>query len=91
MEGDTDMSRERKPLTDVSTKASSAHPMSRAAELAALLEAHRGERSGREAVLVPVIGGPGDLEQLAGLGDVVVLSLLRLDEPKCRRPCDPER
>ncbi|PYT06348.1 MAG: exopolyphosphatase-like protein [Acidobacteria bacterium] len=44
MEGDTDMSRERKPLTDVSTKASSAHPMSRAAELAALLEAHRGER-----------------------------------------------
>src|SRR2546430_6313568 len=44
MEGDTDMSRERKPLTDVSTKASSAHPMSRAAELAALLEAHKGER-----------------------------------------------
>src|SRR5947208_13033297 len=44
MEGDADISRERKPITDVSTKPSGAHPMSKAAELAALLEAHRGER-----------------------------------------------
>ncbi|MEK6408968.1 MAG: bifunctional oligoribonuclease/PAP phosphatase NrnA [Acidobacteriota bacterium] len=38
------MSRERRPLTDVSAKTGSAHPMSKASELAALLEAHRGER-----------------------------------------------
>ena len=38
------MSRERRPLTDVSAKTTSATPMSKAAELAALLEAHRGER-----------------------------------------------
>ncbi|MFY9553924.1 MAG: bifunctional oligoribonuclease/PAP phosphatase NrnA [Blastocatellia bacterium] len=38
------MSRERRPLTDVSIKPSSAQPMSKAAELASLLEAHRGER-----------------------------------------------
>jgi hypothetical protein len=39
------------------------------------------ELAGRRAVLVPVIeGGPGDLEQLARLGDVVALCLLRLDE-----------
>jgi len=44
MEGDIDMSRERRPLTDVSVKTGSAHPMSKAAELAAVLEAHRGER-----------------------------------------------
>src|SRR6266851_1862676 len=38
--------------------------------------------AGREAMLVPVIeGGPGDLEQLARLGDVAALHLLRLDEP----------
>jgi nanoRNase/pAp phosphatase (c-di-AMP/oligoRNAs hydrolase) len=44
MEGDTQMSRDRKPLTDVSQKAADVRPMSRAAELAAILEAHRGER-----------------------------------------------
>jgi nanoRNase/pAp phosphatase (c-di-AMP/oligoRNAs hydrolase) len=38
------MSRERRPLADVSAKPSGAQPMSKAAELAALLEAHRGER-----------------------------------------------
>ncbi len=37
------MSRERRPLTDVSAKPS-ARPMSKATELAELLEAHRGER-----------------------------------------------
>jgi nanoRNase/pAp phosphatase (c-di-AMP/oligoRNAs hydrolase) len=37
------MSRERRPLTDVSAR-TGAHPMSRAAELTELLEAHRGER-----------------------------------------------
>ena len=37
------MSRDRRPLTDVSAK-TSAQPMSKSAELAALLEAHRGER-----------------------------------------------
>src|SRR4029077_5996777 len=44
MEGDTHMSRDRRPLTDVSAKPGGAHSMSKAAELAALLEAHRGER-----------------------------------------------
>jgi nanoRNase/pAp phosphatase (c-di-AMP/oligoRNAs hydrolase) len=38
------MSRERRPLTDVSAKPVGAQPMSKAAELAVLLEAHRGER-----------------------------------------------
>jgi nanoRNase/pAp phosphatase (c-di-AMP/oligoRNAs hydrolase) len=38
------MSRERRPLTDVSVKPGGAQPLSKAAELAALLEAHRGER-----------------------------------------------
>lgn len=38
------MSRERRPLTDVSAKTTVAQPLSKAAELAALLEAHRGER-----------------------------------------------
>lgn len=38
------MSRDRKPLTDVSQKAADVRPMSKAAELAALLETHRGER-----------------------------------------------
>jgi len=38
------MSRERKPLADVSGKTGDVRPMSRAAELAALLEKHRGER-----------------------------------------------
>lgn len=38
------MSRDRRPLTDVSAKTSGAQPMSKAAELAAVLEAHRGER-----------------------------------------------
>ena len=38
------MSRDRRPLTDVSAKSGGAHPMSRAAELASVLEAHRGER-----------------------------------------------
>lgn len=38
------MSRERRPLTDVSAKAGGTQPMSKAAELAAILEAHRGER-----------------------------------------------
>ena len=37
------MSRERKPLSDVSAK-NDVRPMSKAAELAALLEEHRGER-----------------------------------------------
>ena len=37
------MSRDRRPLTEV-TKISSAQPISKAAELTALLEAHRGER-----------------------------------------------
>src|SRR5215216_1117936 len=38
------MSRERKPLAEVSGKPADVRPMSKAAELAALLEAHRGER-----------------------------------------------
>ncbi len=38
------MSRDRKPLTDVSAKPQGAHPMSKSAALAAVLEAHRGER-----------------------------------------------
>jgi nanoRNase/pAp phosphatase (c-di-AMP/oligoRNAs hydrolase) len=38
------MSRERKPLAEVSGKASDVRPMSKAAEMAALLEKHRGER-----------------------------------------------
>jgi nanoRNase/pAp phosphatase (c-di-AMP/oligoRNAs hydrolase) len=38
------MSRERRPLTEVTGRAAEAHPMSKAAELAALLESHRGER-----------------------------------------------
>ncbi len=37
------MSRERRPLTDVSTR-TGAHPMSKAAELTEFLEAHSGER-----------------------------------------------
>src|SRR5437667_11444572 len=44
MEGDTHMSRDRRPLTDVSAKPGGAHSTSKAAELAAVLEAHRGER-----------------------------------------------
>lgn len=38
------MSRDRKPLTDVSAKSSGAHPINKSAELTALLEAHSGER-----------------------------------------------
>jgi len=38
------MSRERKPLTDVSARPADVYPLTKAAELAALLEAHRGER-----------------------------------------------
>ena len=38
------MSRERKPLAEVSGKPSDVRPMSKAAEMAALLEKHRGER-----------------------------------------------
>ena len=38
------MSRERKPLTDVSARPSDVRPLTKAAELATLLEAHRGER-----------------------------------------------
>jgi nanoRNase/pAp phosphatase (c-di-AMP/oligoRNAs hydrolase) len=38
------MSRERKPLTEVSSRPTDVRPMSKAAELAALLEQHRGER-----------------------------------------------
>ena len=38
------MSRERKPFTDVSGKANDVRRMSKAAEMAALLEKHRGER-----------------------------------------------
>lgn len=38
------MSRERRPLTEVSSKSADIHPMSRAAELAGLLEKHRGEK-----------------------------------------------
>src|SRR5215213_2097040 len=38
------MSRERKPLAEVSGKPADVRPMSKAAELAALLEAHRGEK-----------------------------------------------
>jgi hypothetical protein len=38
-------------------------------------------------VLVPVVeGGPGDLEQLARLGDVALPHLLRLDETGTRSP-----
>src|SRR6185436_4210360 len=37
------MSRERKPLADVSTRIADVRPMSKAAEMAALLEKHRGE------------------------------------------------
>lgn len=38
------MSRERRPLTDVSGKLPDVHPLSKAAELVSLLEARRGER-----------------------------------------------
>lgn len=38
------MSRERKPLTDVSARPGGVRPLTKAAELATLLEAHRGER-----------------------------------------------
>ncbi len=38
------MSRERKPFTEVSTKANDVRRMSKAAEIVALLEKHRGER-----------------------------------------------
>ena len=38
------MSRERKPLTEVSAKANDVRRMSKAAEIVALLEKHRGER-----------------------------------------------
>src|ERR1051325_682550 len=38
------MSRERKPLAEVGGKPADVRPMSKAAEMAALLEAHRGER-----------------------------------------------
>ncbi len=38
------MSRERKPLTDVSARPGDVRPLTKAAELATLLEAHRGER-----------------------------------------------
>ena len=38
------MSRERKPLTDVSARAGGVRPLTKGAELATLLEAHRGER-----------------------------------------------
>jgi nanoRNase/pAp phosphatase (c-di-AMP/oligoRNAs hydrolase) len=38
------MSRERKPLAEVGGKTSDVRPMSKAAEMAALLEKHRGER-----------------------------------------------
>lgn len=38
------MSRDRRPLTDVSVKPTGTHPISKSAELSALLEAHRGER-----------------------------------------------
>jgi nanoRNase/pAp phosphatase (c-di-AMP/oligoRNAs hydrolase) len=38
------MSRERKPLTDVSARAGGVRPLTKAAELANILEAHRGER-----------------------------------------------
>ena len=38
------MSRDRRPLTDVSAKPGGAHSTSKAAELATVLEAHRGER-----------------------------------------------
>jgi nanoRNase/pAp phosphatase (c-di-AMP/oligoRNAs hydrolase) len=44
MEGDTQMSRDRRSLTDVSAKSGGAHPVSKGAELAKVLEAHRGER-----------------------------------------------
>src|SRR6185295_7650821 len=39
------MSRERKPLADVSTRIADVRPMSKAAEMAALLEKHRGEHN----------------------------------------------
>ena len=35
---------------------------------------------GRDAVALCVVGGPGDLEQLARPADVAVCDLLRLDE-----------
>jgi nanoRNase/pAp phosphatase (c-di-AMP/oligoRNAs hydrolase) len=38
------MSRERKPLTDVSARTGGVRPLTKAAELATFLEAHRGER-----------------------------------------------
>jgi len=38
------MSRDRRSLTDVSAKSGGAHPVSKGAELAKVLEAHRGER-----------------------------------------------
>jgi nanoRNase/pAp phosphatase (c-di-AMP/oligoRNAs hydrolase) len=44
MEGESPMSRERRPLAEVSGKSSDVRPMSKAAELAALLEKRRGER-----------------------------------------------
>jgi nanoRNase/pAp phosphatase (c-di-AMP/oligoRNAs hydrolase) len=45
MEGDYLMSRDRRPLTDVSAKtAAGPHPLTKSAELAKVLEAHRGER-----------------------------------------------
>ncbi|HSB12460.1 MAG TPA: bifunctional oligoribonuclease/PAP phosphatase NrnA, partial [Blastocatellia bacterium] len=44
MEGEPHRSRDRRPLTDVSVKSTAAQPMSKSAELSALLEAHRGER-----------------------------------------------
>jgi nanoRNase/pAp phosphatase (c-di-AMP/oligoRNAs hydrolase) len=44
MEGDSLMSRERRPLTDVSAKPAGAQSLTKSAELANVLEAHRGER-----------------------------------------------
>ena len=38
------MSRERKPLAEVGGKTGDVRPMSKAAELASMLEEHRGER-----------------------------------------------
>ena len=42
--GGDQMSRERKPLTEVTPRVGEVRPMSKAAEMAALLELHRGER-----------------------------------------------
>lgn len=44
MEGETGMSRDRRPLAEVGGKVPGVHPVSKSAELAALLESHRGER-----------------------------------------------